>query len=221
MTSNNLGSIESGGIDDEPNIPAYSDTGDGTEDTPTNAGTGSPTQSTIRITTTSEPIRPIITETVTVPAPAPSPPVPSPSPNPKPPSPNPDTEEKTCYSLPNREVLGSTVQDALDGFCEYADGEIIKENNFLQVKAPGDFLSNVMVSVTGKNKCEFKIEEDECKRILNKVVGCTKTPLLRIGGEVESNCATWVLDPIENLQGECIPIPGLATWCRLIQFFAG
>ena len=52
MTSNNLGSIESGGIDDEPNIPAYSDTGDGTEDTPTNAGTGSPTQSTIRITTT-------------------------------------------------------------------------------------------------------------------------------------------------------------------------
>lgn len=118
-------------------------------------------------------------------------------------------------------MLGDTVQDALDGFCEYADEEIIKGNNFLQVKAPGDFLSNVIVSVTGKNNCEFKIEEDECKRILNKVVGCKNLPSLRIDGEVESNCATWVLDPIENLQGECIPIPRLATWCMLIQIFAG
>ena len=79
----------------------------------------------------------------------------------------------------------------------------------------------VIVSVTGKNNCEFKIEEDECKRILNKVIGCKNLPSLRIGGEVENSCATWVLDPIGDLQGECIPIPGLATWCRLIQLFAG
>lgn len=160
---------------------------------------------------------------VTVPAPAPTPPVDEPDPDPEPPKPNPDTEEKTCYGYPNREVFGDTVQDALDGFCEWADGKKISKNDYLQVKAPGDWLSNVIVGVAGKNNCEFAIKEKDCKRILNKVVGCKaySASLLRIGGEVESNCAVWTLDPIENLMGDCIEIPILKEWCELTQFFAG
>jgi hypothetical protein len=113
------------------------------------------------------------------------------------------------------------VQDALDNFCEWADGKTIRNNDFLQVRAPGDFLSNVIVGVVGKNNCEFTIKEDDCKRILNKVVGCHPGgSLLRIGGEVESNCAIWTLDPIENLHGDCIPIPIFEAVCQLLDFFA-
>ncbi|KAJ5442294.1 Peptidoglycan-binding Lysin subgroup [Penicillium cf. griseofulvum] len=216
---------DSGLINDEPDIPSYGDTDDGQDNRPTNAGTGSPTTGTVSYTITNKPIVPTVTETVviTVPAPAPTPPVDEPEPEPEPPSPNPDTEEKTCYGYPNREVYGGTVQDALDGFCEWADGTTIAENGFLQVKAPGDVLSNVIVGVAGKNNCKFAIEEKDCKRILNKVVGCKaySASLLRIGGEVESNCAVWSLDPIENLMGECMDIPVLKQWCQLVQFFAG
>ncbi|KAL4937116.1 hypothetical protein BDV06DRAFT_227257 [Aspergillus oleicola] len=184
------------------------------------AGVGSPITTIITVTAPPPP-PPTVTVTVTVPAPAPDPPTPSPEPDPEPPKPNPDTEEETCYSRPNREVFGGTVQDALDNFCEWADGQSIADNDFLQVKAPGDFLSNVIVGVRGKNKCEFEIEEDDCKRILNKVVGCRPGgSLLRIGGEVESNCAVWTLDPVENLHGECIPIPAFEAICALIDFFA-
>jgi hypothetical protein len=155
------------------------------------------------------------------PTPAPPPPTPSPPPNPDPPKPNPDTEEDTCFSRPNREVLGGTVQAALNDFCDWADGHVIKDNDFLQANRPGDFLSGVLVSVVGKNKCEFEIEAEDCKRILNKVVGCRPGgSLLRIGGKVESNCATWTLDPFEDLHGECIPIPLFMAICRIIDFFA-
>jgi hypothetical protein len=117
--------------------------------------------------------------------------------------------------------LGGTVQSALDNFCKWADGRVIKNNDFLQANLPGDFLSGVIVSVVGKNDCMFKIEENDCKRILNKVVGCRPGgSLLRIGGKVESNCAVWTLDPIEDLHGACIPIPLFEAICQVIDFFA-
>ena len=78
-----------------------------------------------------------------------------------------------------------------------------------------------MVSVLGKNNCEFTIEHDDCRRILNKVVGCRPGgSLLRIGGTVESNCAVWNLDPQEDLHGDCIPIPIFEAFCELIDIFA-
>ncbi|KAL2784674.1 hypothetical protein BJX66DRAFT_348146 [Aspergillus keveii] len=190
------------------------------QDTPNGAGVGSPITTIITVTAPPPP-PPTVTITVTVPAPPPPPPIPSPEPDPEPPRPNPDTEESRCFSRPNREVLGGTVQDALDNFCEWADGRTIRDNDFLQVRAPGDFLSNVIVGVVGKNNCEFTIEEDDCKRILNKVVGCRPGgSLLRIGGEVESNCALWTLDPVENLHGDCIPIPIFDAVCQLLDIFA-
>jgi hypothetical protein len=64
-----------------------------------------------------------------------------------------------------------------------ADGRTLQDNDFLQVRAPGDLLSNVIVGVVGKYNCKFTIEEDDYNRILNKVVGCwLGGPLLRIGG---------------------------------------
>lgn len=41
-----------------------------------------------------------------------------------------------------------TVQDAFDGFCEYADGEIIKENNFLQVNAASNFIFSLFLMMS-------------------------------------------------------------------------
>lgn len=52
----------------------------------------------------------------------------------------------------------------------------------------------VDMEVIGRNGCEFTVEREECRRIMEKAIECNK-PGLRYGGYVESNCARWVIDP--------------------------
>ncbi|EEY19831.1 glucan 1,3-beta-glucosidase [Verticillium alfalfae VaMs.102] len=180
------------------------------------AGTGTPKTTTI-------PVPPKTTRTTTATTPvSTSNPVPKPTDPPKPKPPQPGTNKATCWGS-GRQVYGHELQDALNKFCDYADGTRIHSNQEFAIAKSGSWWSMLHVGVTGKNNCEFTIRAQECKDILNEVVGCKpySASLLRIGGYVENNCAVWNLDPDASLDGECppIPIPLLRLFCAAKRVF--
>ncbi|KAH8895965.1 pectin lyase-like protein [Thozetella sp. PMI_491] len=186
--------------------------GGGTSSGP-GAGTGSPTSTTI--TKTSDPPH---SSTGSTPVPT-SNPVPTPTGSPTPAPPQPGTNDAHCWNS-GRQVYGHELQHALDNYCDWADGHTIKKNGELTVATPGSWWSEIVVGVVGKNNCEFTIKAQECKDILNMVVGCRISALLRIGGYVENNCAVWTLDPNASLNGECPPIPVLELFCLVADVIA-
>lgn len=181
------------------------------------AGTGSPTTTTV--TSTAAPPR--TTPPGTTPS-STSNPVPAPTDGGHPVPPQPGTNEGHCWGGGSRQVYGHELQHALDSYCHWADGTTIHNNLELQIATPGSWWSVIVVGVTGKNNCVFTIREQECKDILNMVVGCKpySASLLRIGGYVENNCATWILDPNTSLEGDCPPIPILEAFCLVADVFA-
>ncbi|KAG7117994.1 Glucan 1 like protein [Verticillium longisporum] len=190
--------------------------GGGSSSSGPGAGTGTPKTTTI-------PVPPKTTRTTTATTPvSTSNPVPKPTDPPKPKPPQPGTNKATCWSS-GRQVYGHELQDALNKFCDYADGTRIHGNQELAIAKSGSWWSMLHVGVTGKNNCEFTIRAQECKDILNQVVGCKpySASLLRIGGYVENNCAVWNLDPDASLDGECppIPIPFLRFFCAAKRVF--
>ncbi|KAM0279315.1 hypothetical protein ACHAQH_004662 [Verticillium albo-atrum] len=176
------------------------------------AGTGTPK-------TTSVTVPPKSTRTTTATTPvSTSNPVPKPTESPKPRPPQPGTNKATCWGS-GRQVYGHELQEALNKFCDYADGRRIHGNQELAIARSGSWWSMLHVG----NNCDFTIKEQECKDILNEVVKCKpySASLLRIGDYVENNCAVWNLDPGASLDGDCppIPLPRLRLFCAAADVF--
>ncbi len=183
-TDNPLGGGGSGG-----------NNGPGSAGDPTGAGTGTPGTATVTVTVIATPIV-IITSTATIVVTRTSTPISSTTPTPPPtqPMPDPSTEQLHCYGsgLP---AFGNNLQDALDSYCSYYNGKTVSQNKNLEMDVPLGF-TEVVVGVTGRNLCSFVITESECKRIMQNIAdNCKWATFFRIGGYVESNCATWRLDP--------------------------
>ncbi|KAL2060471.1 hypothetical protein VTL71DRAFT_9502 [Oculimacula yallundae] len=212
---------------DSPFVDIPGDDSNGGSGSPVGAGTGSPTTATVVVTETAvETVHVPATSTILVPAPAPPVPIPSPAPAPAPdrPVPNPDTEEKHCFGSSSRQVDGNKLDNAYKDFCDYVDGTYLDatmmKSNHVSVKR-SEFTYYILVPIQSKNNCAWIITKDNCKRIFKKVVGCKpySASLLRVGGTVTDNCATYTLDPVQDIAGICIPIPIFIFMCLLDEIF--
>lgn len=139
--------------------------------------------------------------------PPPPPPAPKPPPDPEPPSPNRDTESVDCYNSGALVGRGDSIK-AVNDFCSRfagvvlddsrSDGERTLEKTYGGVCAGAlGCFDEVDVSVTVINGCRFKMDENECGRILRRPVDECDTSSTRFkqGGTVNGNCALWVFDP--------------------------
>ncbi|KAK5654488.1 hypothetical protein OQA88_7116 [Cercophora sp. LCS_1] len=117
------------------------------------------------------------------------------------------TESSHCYG--GLHIDGAALREAFEWFCSRTHGKKISNDNFYAIERPWFIFTDIRVGVCGRNKCEFTVTNDECRRVFEKVVGCREgINLYRSGGYVDSNCAQWTLDPNST--------PELSNDCTLI-----
>lgn len=145
--------------------------------------------------------------------PPPPPPTQSPPPPPAPPKPNPNTESKSCYNSGAVVTRGMMI-DAIKSFCDYFEGTVVdaSRSDTLRTLTNGDGYGahcagalgcfvHIYISMTAINGCKWTMEgsgaNQECGRILRRAVDeCDQSSTeFKQGGNVESNCAKWHIDP--------------------------
>lgn len=131
--------------------------------------------------------------------------IPKPAPNPDPFTEQPHTEKSGhCYSnnIITGFAIGATqLKKTIEKFCNDNAGKEVSEKKTLKAQYKPEAIAVVDFSINAKSRCVFKVDGNECRRLLNMVVdGCKGDDpwiggTVTAGGTITNNCATYKVDP--------------------------